>query len=105
MLLDLQYRKRGSTPFAKNLKSLKMHEADIKGLLPKVINKLMEYESYDVGKQELAKEIAKELLAQESFGLSSDEINFYFAAGMALAREVGEIVYEKEQTDESAINA
>jgi CRISPR-associated protein Csh1 len=95
MLLNIQGQERGSTPFFKNLKGLKMNEEDIKGLLPKVINKLMEYDRFDKGKKELAEEIAKNLLSQERFGLTIDEINFYFASGMALAGEVADIIYSK----------
>ncbi|BAI80037.1 CRISPR-associated protein, Csh1 family [Deferribacter desulfuricans SSM1] len=97
MLLNIQGQERESTPFFKNLKGLKMNEENIKGLLPKVINKLMEYERFDKGKQELTKEISKEFLAQEKFGLTIDEINFYFASGMALSKEVANIIYEKEE--------
>ena len=101
MLLNIQGQERESTPFFKNLKGLKMNEEDIKGLLPKVINKLMEYDKYDKGKKELAEKIAKNLLSQEKFGLSINEINFYFACGMALSKEVADTVYinEKSQTN------
>jgi len=96
MLLNIQGQERGNTPFFKNLKGLKMNEEDIKGLLPKVINKLMEYGKYERGKKELAEEIAKNLLSQDKFGLTIDEINFYFASGMALYKDIAEVVYEEE---------
>ncbi len=95
MLLNIQKRERGSTPFIKRLKGLKMNEEDIKGLLPKVMNKLIEYDRFDKGKQELAQEIAKNFLSQKKFGLAIDEINFYFAAGMALSKDVANILYEE----------
>ncbi len=101
MLLNIQGQERNSTPFFKNLKGLKMNEEDIKGLLPKVINKLMEYDRFDKGKKELAEEIAKNLLSQEKFGLSIDEINFYFASGMALSREVADMVYQNEEQSQT----
>lgn len=101
MLLDIQGYERKSTPFFKNLKGLKMNEEDVKGLLPKVVNKLMEYERFDRGKQELAQEISKNLLSQEKFGLSIDEINFYFASGMALHKEVENIIYTKWENNEA----
>ncbi|GIX41990.1 MAG: hypothetical protein KatS3mg129_1723 [Leptospiraceae bacterium] len=99
MLLNIQGRERGSIPFFKNLKGLKMKEEDIKGLLPEVINKLMEYDRFDKGKQELAEEISKNLLSQEKFGLTIDEINFYFASGMALNRNVAKIIYGEEKDE------
>ncbi|BCD61380.1 CRISPR-associated protein Csh1 [Nitratiruptor sp. YY08-26] len=96
MLLNIQGHERGSAPFIKSLKGLKMNEDDIKGLLAKVMNKLMEYDRFDKGKQELAQEIAKNFLSQEKFGLTVDEINFYFAAGMALYRDIANILYEEK---------
>ena len=101
MLLNIQSQERNSTPFFKNLKGLKMNEEDIKGLLPKVINKLMEYDRFDRSKKELAEEIAKNLLSQEKFGLSIDEINFYFASGMALYKEVADVVYKNEKESQT----
>ena len=101
MLLNIQAQDRKSTPFFKNLKGLKMNEEDIKGLLPKVINKLIEYDKYDKGKKELAEEIAKNLLSQEKLGLSIDEINFYFASGIALSKEVADMVYKNEEKSQT----
>ena len=101
MLLNIQGQERGSTPFFKNLKGLKMNEEDIKGLFPKITSKLMEYDRFDSGKKELAEEIAKNLLSQEKFGLSIDEINFYFASGMALSKEVADMVYENEKENQT----
>ncbi|NPA54439.1 MAG: TIGR02556 family CRISPR-associated protein [Aquificae bacterium] len=94
MLLNIQGAERESTPFWKQLKGLKMNEEDIKGLLPKVINKLQEYGKLDKGKKELAKEISKYLLQQEKFGLTTDEINFYFVAGMSFADEIKDKIYQ-----------
>ncbi|WP_297889786.1 TIGR02556 family CRISPR-associated protein [Sulfurihydrogenibium sp.] len=95
ILLDIQNKERNSSPFIKSLKSLKMNEEDIKGLLPKVINKLMEYNEYKYIQKEIAKEVSKNFLIQDKFKLNVDEINFYFAAGMALKNEVLNILYEK----------
>ena len=100
MLLDIQGIERQSTPFWKNLKSLKMNEEDIKGLLPKVVNKLEEYGRNDKGKKELAKEISKYLLQQNKFGLTIDEINFYFVAGMTLHEEIEKNLYNQEENNE-----
>jgi len=98
MLLNKQYTERGSKPFQKQLKGLRLTERDIRGLLPKVENKLLEYESFDKGKRKLAEEIAVNLLAAgENWKLSGDEINFYFAAGMNLAGKIGEFLYQKDE--------
>jgi len=99
LLLNVQYAKRESKPpFLKQLKGLRLTERDIRGLLPKVQSKLNEYDSFDKGKRQLAEEIATYLLqAGESWDLSTDEINFYFAAGMNLANKLAGILYEKEK--------
>jgi len=97
MLLRKQYKEREARPFLKNLKGLRMNEWDLKGLLPKVQNKLEEYESFDKGKKTVAKEAANYLLtAGDDWKVSVDEMNFYFAAGMNLCDEVAKIVYPKE---------
>jgi CRISPR-associated protein Csh1 len=96
MLLNIQYSQRESTPFRKQLKSLKMEEKDFKGLLPKVINKLQEYDAFDKGKQKIAEEASYYLLqAGDNWKLSNDELNFYFVCGMNLLPEITSIVYEK----------
>jgi CRISPR-associated protein Csh1 len=102
LLLNVQYAKRESKPpFLKQLKGLRLTERDMRGLLPKVQNKLTEYEAFDKGKRQLAEEISTYLLqAGESWELSIDEINFYFAAGMNLANKLAEIIYEKEKEAE-----
>lgn len=95
-LLNVQYSQRGSDPFRKQLKSLKMEEKDFKGLLPKVVNKLKEYDSFDKGKQKLAEEASYYLLlAGEKWNLSNDELNFYFVSGMNLYNDLASILYQK----------
>jgi CRISPR-associated protein Csh1 len=94
MLLNLQYHLRNSAPFMKKLKSLKMNEQDIRGLLAEVQNKFIEYDRYDVGKRELAKEISDLFLQSgEDWKLSIDEMNYYFACGMNLYEKISEIIY------------
>lgn len=100
LLLRKQYSERSAKPFMKQLKNFKMAEKDFKGLLPKVQNKLEEYDSFDMGKRRIAKEAADYLLQSEgNWKLSLDEMNFYFCAGMNLVDEVCNIVYVK--TDKS----
>jgi CRISPR-associated protein Csh1 len=99
LLLNKQYVDRGNEPFAKQLKGLRLTERDIRGLLPKVQNKLIEYESFDKGKRQMAEEISLHLLsAGENWPLTLDEINFYFATGMNLANLIAKTIYpEKEE--------
>ncbi len=93
-LLRVQYSERGSDPFKKQLKGLKMEAKDFKGLLPKVINKLQEYDSFDKGKQKLAEEASYYLLlAGDKWPLSNDELNFYFVCGMNLYDELTSYIY------------
>jgi len=101
LLLRKQYHDRKAKPFTKYLKGLRMNEKDIRGLLPKIQNKLTEYDSFDQGKREIAT-LATEYLLQggEDWKMSVDEINFYFAAGMNLAREIAQIIYQKELPEE-----
>ena len=102
MLLNKQYSERGSKPFMKKLKGLKMDEKDIKSLVPQVINKLEEYGAYDRGKQLIAREASKYLLeASENWKMSVDEINYYFVCGMSLADKVEEVVYTSRNYSEN----
>lgn len=106
LLLRKQYKERGAKPFQKNLKSLKMNEVDFKGLLPRIQNKLEEYDSFDKGKRLLAAEAAHYLLAAgDNWRLPVDEQNFYFAAGMNLAGEVAGIIYPGQEADDGEENS
>lgn len=94
LLLRKQYSVREAKPFLSNLKSLKMSERDFKGLLPKVQNKLEEYDSFDSGKRLVAREASNYLLMSgEDWKMPVDELNFYFASGMNLVDEIIKIIY------------
>jgi CRISPR-associated protein Csh1 len=100
-LLNIQaYKRQGAKPFMKKLKSLKMSQEDIIGLLPEVQNKLEEYDSFDTWRK-LAQESSKYLLAKtDKWKLTVDVINFYFACGMNLMEQVTDIIYpEKKKED------
>ncbi len=102
MLLNKQFIERGSKPFMKKLKSLKMDEKDIKALLPEVQNKLEEYDAFDKGKRLIAQEASKYLLqAGDGWKMSVDEINFYFACGMNMSEKIAEIVYNKDTSTDT----
>jgi len=86
-LLNIQRSDREATPFRKNLKGLKMKEADFKGLLPKIQNKLEEYgKNYYRSLESLISEYF--LQAGKNWNFSTDELNFYFVLGMNLVDEV-----------------
>lgn len=98
MLLDIQQNKYGSKPFLKQLMGLKMDERAVKGLFPKVINKLEEYESYHFIHKQLAEGISTLFLFSSSrWKMSVDELNFYFACGMNLVSKVRESLMAKEE--------
>jgi len=105
LLLRVQYNRRESTPpFLKNLKGLRMDERDFLGLLPRVENKLQEYDSFDQGKQKLAREAAHYLLeAGNNWKMSTDEMNFYFVAGMNLLSEVIPFIYSEKSEKEKIL--
>lgn len=100
LLLNTQYSRRESTPpFLKQLKGLKMDEKDFKGLIPKIQNKLYEYDAFDKGKQKLAEEASYYLLtAGDNWKMSTDEMNFYFATGMNLINEIAKIIYPEKKS-------
>jgi len=82
--LNYQYGERGSTPFIKMLKNLRLDQSDIKSIYVALLNKMNEY---GVGHywSDLKSVISLNLLtAGEKWGLSSTEIGFYIAIGMSL---------------------
>jgi CRISPR-associated protein Csh1 len=100
-LLRVQGKERGSAPFWKALKGLKMTEADLRGLLPRVRNKLQEYDRFRAGETALFQKAA-DYLAQTAtpWKMSVDELNFYFALGMGLFPRVAQFVYPKKEEAE-----
>lgn len=105
ILLNVQYQMRGSASFMKKLKGLRMDEQDIRGLLPEVQNKFIEYDRFDYGKRQLAKIISDFFLQSgDTWKLGTDEINFYFACGMNLYDKVSEILYNNLKQKEEYNN-
>jgi len=96
-LLEVQAKERkGSKPFMKKLKALRMNENDLKGLLPEVRNKLEEYEKFGKGEVQLF-ELASKYLSYSppKWNMSIEEMNFYFALGMGMFDIVAELIYKK----------
>ena len=100
-LLRVQRNERGSKPFLKKLKGLKMNETDLKGLLPEIRMKLEEYDRYRAGEDRLFK-LASEYLskAPSKWNMSVEEMNFYFALGMGMFDKLADFIYRKEESDE-----
>jgi len=102
LLLRKQHTERQAKPFLRQLQGLRLNEKEIKGLLPKVQNKLEEYKSFDKGKREIAEAASYYLLeAGNNWKLSNDEINFYLACGMNLTNEISKIVYKDKGGEEN----
>lgn len=88
-LLNIQKRERGAMPFRKYLKGLRMQEEDLKSLLPKIQNKLEEYEKNYYRYRLLESLISSYFVeAGRNWHISTDELNFYFVLGMNLVYEV-----------------
>lgn len=87
-LLEVQERERGSKPFLKYLKSLKMNEKDFKELLTKVQSKLEEYNALNEAKSLLEEASYYLLQSGDNYKINISEMNFYFAVGMNLKWEI-----------------
>ncbi|HHH50094.1 MAG TPA: TIGR02556 family CRISPR-associated protein, partial [Saprospiraceae bacterium] len=107
-LLNIQQRERGSQPFRKNLKGLKMRQRDILQIFPEAQNKLEEYgANYYTQLEEVISEYF--VRAGSRWSITDDEINFYFLLGMDLSNattEDGKSIFkaDKEPTDNSEDN-
>ena len=83
-LLNIQSRLKNSQPFRARLKGLKLDKRQIEKLFPEIQNKLEEYDKNYYKK--LEEIIAAYLLrAGKSWGITNDEISFYFVLGMNLS--------------------
>ncbi len=99
-LLEEQRRERGSKPFLKKLKSLKMDWQDIVQLLPELRQKLEEYEAFDYPSRTLFAEISQTILQSAKPKASVGELNFYFASGMGLYGKYRGLMFNRKQTNE-----
>lgn len=90
----------GSTPFSSRLKSLKLRQEDVQGVISECVNKMMEYESYSKESKQIVS-IVTELIftSPAKWELSTDEINFYIVGGMALMAKIYESFKEEKNDD------
>lgn len=84
LLLNIQYTERGATPFRTKLQGLRLDQRKVTALLPEIQNKFEEYnKNYYRELEGLAS--AYLIQAGNDWGLSKDEVSFYFVLGMNLA--------------------
>lgn len=84
LLLNIQYTERGATPFRIKLQGLRLDQRKVSALLPEIQNK---FEEYNKNYYRELEGLASEYLIQagNDWGLSKDEVSFYFVLGMNLA--------------------
>ncbi|MCD6450189.1 MAG: type I-B CRISPR-associated protein Cas8b/Csh1 [Thermotogaceae bacterium] len=85
-ILDFQQREKGSAPFLKKLKGLKMRKEDVEGLLPEIKSKLMQYKIESERTNRELERASKYFLEAGDWNATVDEINFVFTIGMSMYR-------------------
>lgn len=100
MFADLQYDERNSRPFLTELKSFKMNLTDFRGLVPKLQNKIIEYdyveEEWKLNRMSIAlANASKYLLQVDKTNMSVQEMNFYFVTGYHQGWDVGSYIGSK----------
>lgn len=104
-LLWVQREIIGNDPFWNTLKDLKMKERDFTALLPKIQNKLRQYDApfraqkgYPASSQKLTTLASDYLQASpKPWNLSLDEMNYYFTLGLNLAFDFNEFVLHNDK--------
>ncbi len=88
-LLQVQYADKKSMPFWNKLNNLQVDEKRLKSLLPKVINKLQEYDHRKSRRVQDLEALAGQYLiaAGENWKLSGDMISYYFTLGLSLYKK------------------
>ncbi len=97
-LLAKQRSKLKSEPFLKNLNNLNINEIEIQKLMPKLINKIREYDisHYTHG---LEGKVAMALVDKKD--LSKTEISYIFTLGMIMGNEFDKEFFKKLKEEES----
>ncbi|HHF09497.1 MAG TPA: type I-B CRISPR-associated protein Cas8b/Csh1, partial [Methanomicrobia archaeon] len=83
-LIGYQSEERGSVPFVKKLKGLKMRKEDVEGLLPEIKAKTLQYKIEDEKLEKIFSSVSQYFLKAGSWQASVDEINFVFTVGMSM---------------------
>lgn len=97
-LLNIQYKKNKSTPFYARLNGLHINTKIIHRLLPEAINKL---EEYDKNYYIVLEDLISSYFSHSQFNsLSNDEISYYFALGMSLAKHFKTQEEDKDNKEE-----
>ncbi|HRI29353.1 MAG TPA: TM1802 family CRISPR-associated protein, partial [Chitinophagales bacterium] len=96
-LLNKQKSKLQNDPFSKNLNSLNLDKTDLEKLLPKLINKLREYDVYY--HSDLEAQIAQALVTPCT--LTKTDISYTFTLGLIMQREFTNQFLQNKKTDDS----
>lgn len=89
-IMDIQDRIRGARPFLGKLKGLRLNEVDLRRLLPEIIDKA---EAYGDENRRIVAPLtectgAAMASAGDVWQLTADEVSYYFALGLVLARRL-----------------
>lgn len=96
VLLAKQRSKLKSEPFSKHLNGLSIDEKTLQSMLPKLIQKLREYE---VTMPELEGRIAQALVTENA--LSKVETSYAFTLGMIMQREFTRVYFQNKRDSEA----
>ncbi len=83
-LLDYQRKTKNSMPFIKKLKGLKMTKEDVKGLLPEIKAKVLQYRLESKSLDREFNRASQFFLEAGNWNTTVDEINFVFTTGMSM---------------------
>ncbi|GAB3761803.1 TIGR02556 family CRISPR-associated protein [Spirosoma pomorum] len=87
LLLNIQQRELGGTPFEKKLKGYNLNPETLKNVYLETMNKLAQYRDYGRRYESLSR-IVSEYFTLNSYQLptiSNNELSFYFVAGLEMA--------------------
>ncbi len=87
-IMDFQKKEKGSSPFVKKLKNLKMREEDVKDVFTQIKAKEIQYGIEDENFSEVMRSAAESFIRAGKWNAGIDEINFVFALGMAVWKEI-----------------
>ncbi|MDQ1086162.1 TIGR02556 family CRISPR-associated protein [Siphonobacter sp. SORGH_AS_1065] len=103
LLLNIQQRDLGGTPFEKKLKGYKLDPATLKTVYLETVAKLAQYRDYGRRYESLSRIISEYFIlnSHQLHTISNNELSFYFVAGLEMAYRFR---IENSQTNETKVN-